>query len=73
MHPKILRKQREMERRVIQKYGYQQPHYGYGYGYGRPVRPQPHGYGYGGGGYGFGSDRQHYRQPRGYEYRDDRP
>lgn len=53
VHPKILRKQLEMQKRVIKKYGYQQPNYGYGhgYGYGRPVYRQPrhhyHGYGYG--------------------------
>ena len=58
--PRILRKQREMQRRVMRKYGYAPPAYGYrgpvfrqdpAYSYGAPVYRQP----------------QVYRQPRVYQ------
>jgi hypothetical protein len=39
IHPKILRKQAELQARVYQKYGYVQPQPYYGYG-------RPHHYGY---------------------------
>jgi hypothetical protein len=44
VHPKILRKQREMEQRVYQKYGYPQQRHrnSYDYGYQQPqYYPQP--------------------------------
>jgi hypothetical protein len=41
VHPKILRKQAQLEARFHQKFGYAQPQYGYGYG-----RPYGHGYGH---------------------------
>jgi hypothetical protein len=54
--PKIRRKQKELERRVIQKYGYQQPApYGYGGGYGYQ-QPQQR--------YYQQPQQQYYQQPR---------
>jgi hypothetical protein len=49
IHPKILRKQAELQARVYQKYGYvqPQPHYGYGRPQHHGYRHQPRGYGYG--------------------------
>ncbi len=49
IHPKILRKQAELQARVYQKYGYvqSQPHYGYGHQQHYGYRHQPRGYGYG--------------------------
>ena len=53
VHPRILRKQAQLERRFHEKYGYTQPQYGYGgqqhyyrqndYGH---QQYQPHGYSY---------------------------
>ncbi len=60
--PKVLRKQREMQRRVIQKYGYPAP----AYGYRAPVYRQPQVY----------RQQQFYRQPPAYAapvYRQPRP
>ncbi|MGL4634679.1 MAG: hypothetical protein ACRCWF_01755 [Beijerinckiaceae bacterium] len=57
VHPKILRKQAEMQERVYRKYGYvqPQPHYGY-------VHPRHRGYGYG---HSYGHV---YHQPRVHSY-----
>jgi hypothetical protein len=51
VHPKILRKQAQLQERFYEKYGYA-PQYGH-----RPGRPWNHGYGYGHGspyGHGYG-------------------
>lgn len=63
--PRIARKQRQLEERFVEKYGYVSP--------GRAYRRSPYGYnpGYGGPGYGgqaYGRQGGYYRrQPNGYD------
>jgi hypothetical protein len=49
VHPKILRKQAQLQARFYQKYGHVQPqqHYGYGRPQHRDYHHQPRGYGHG--------------------------